>query len=171
MATSQPSAALITIAALGTTLLIGTGCSYSPDAGLGPVPVQDAWAGCIDIADGQGTELSTIVDAPTDTPTRLPGHAESAAWYRNDEYVSLGDGATLDSDGCAGWTRTASPREVGRWSAWVSREVCHFRPRVPTRSRQRCSGFHYGRDACFSPTRGATMTGLATGKARLRRQL
>lgn len=90
MATSQSSAALITIAALGTTLLIGTGCSYSPDAGLGPVPVQDAWAGCIDIADGQGTELSTIVDAPTDTPTRLPGYAESAAWYRNDEYVSLG---------------------------------------------------------------------------------
>ncbi len=74
---------------VGAIVFSTIGCSYSPDEGVGPVPVRDAWAACVETADGRGTGLSVIVNAITDTATRLPGYAESAAWYRNDEPVIL----------------------------------------------------------------------------------
>lgn len=91
------------------SVLIAAACTHPPDAGLGPVPVQDAWAACVGMADGRGTELSDIVDAPTDGPTRLIGYAESATWYRNDQpltingrrYARMGYLRRLDPDGFA----------------------------------------------------------------------
>jgi hypothetical protein len=89
MFTSGCTTARLVCGLVGATLFSMTGCSYSPDAGLGPAPVQDAWVVCVNTAEVRGTELSEIVNATADTLTHLPGYAETAAWYRRDEPITL----------------------------------------------------------------------------------